>query len=64
MKKKSKYGFLKYIGISTLILAGGFLYQDYLYSTGKGYRMWDIQAIVCFIMFSIAYFILWITEKK
>ncbi len=64
MKKKSKYGLLKYIGISAIILAGGFLYQEYLYSVGGGYRMGEIQGIIYFIIFSIVYFILWVTEKR
>ncbi|MCC7332191.1 MAG: hypothetical protein IT232_06240 [Flavobacteriales bacterium] len=63
MKKKGKLGLI-YIVISTIILASGFLYQEYLYSIGGGYQMWDLQAILYFIIFSILYAIYWIKETK
>jgi hypothetical protein len=63
MKKKGKLGLI-YIAISTIILAGGFLYQEYLYSVGGGYQMWDLQAILYFIFFSILYAIYWVKETK
>ena len=65
-EEKKKRKFLRnYIIISALILIGCNLYQEYLYSSGKGgYEMWDIRSVYYFILFSITYFIYWLIMRK